>query len=227
MMPQTPTQIAPPPWDLQGNGYVFLYYFPKNFVQEQGFLAGYQQCRYKGGWFGTVMLVNYETSGVGPYQELLFVPGRIRFAQAPAGTWSISKIYVSSPDSVWNGIENWGIPKELASFSVTKPHTDEEIIEVSIGENKFFRVHLSQKKFIFPVTTKILPPLKLAQKRRHDLAITQISAHGKAAFTRVVDLKVDSQYFPDVSKAKLLATLAIKDFKMIFPVPEVLKNYFK
>ncbi|RZK00390.1 MAG: acetoacetate decarboxylase, partial [Flavobacterium sp.] len=121
-MSLTPTQIAPPPWDLTGNGYVFLFHFSKAFVQEQGFLDDYQKDTYKGGLLGlgTVMLVDYTTSDVGPYKELLFVPGRFSFNKPADNTWGISKIYVSSYYSVWNGRENWGIPKELAEFNIQK-----------------------------------------------------------------------------------------------------------
>ena len=98
-------QIAPAPWTLKGNGYIFIYHFPKEFVEKFGFLADYQRLSFKGDFVGTVMLVDYETSAVGPYQELLFVPGRMTFNKKKL--FSISKIYVSSDDSVWNGNENW------------------------------------------------------------------------------------------------------------------------
>lgn len=227
-MSLTPTQIAPPPWELEGNGYIFLFRFSEAFVQEQGFLADYQQNTYRQGLLGlgTVMLLDYKTSGVGPYSELLFVPGRFHFDKAPNGTWGISKIYVSSYDSVWNGRENWGIPKELAEFHAHKINSLEEVIEIKTNNALFFKAHLKKGKFSFPVTTKFFP-LKLAQKLRDGLLITNSPANGKASFTRLIDIQVNSQYFPDISKAKLLAVLAVKDFKMTFPEPLVLKDYFK
>jgi acetoacetate decarboxylase len=57
-----------------------------------------------------------QTSGVGPYQELLFIPGL--FHIDGRYTFSISKIYVSTEASVRSGIENWAIPKELADFKI-------------------------------------------------------------------------------------------------------------
>jgi len=111
------TQIAPAPWSLTGRGFVLLYYFPAAFNQQFGFMADYQQAGYKGG-LGAVMLVDYNSSDVGPYYELLFIPGL--FYLGGKLTFSISKIYVSSYDSLWNGRENWAIPKELAQFKVSE-----------------------------------------------------------------------------------------------------------
>jgi acetoacetate decarboxylase len=57
-----------------------------------------------------------QTSGVGPYKELLFIPGV--FHINGRYTYSISKIYVSTEASVRSGIENWAIPKEVADFTI-------------------------------------------------------------------------------------------------------------
>lgn len=215
---------APPPWTLKGNGYIFIYHFPKEFVEKFGFLANYQQDSFTGDFIGTVMLVDYETSAVGPYRELLFVPGRMNFNKKKL--FSISKIYVSSSDSVWNGNENWGIPKELADFNITKLTEKESIIEVMIEGKTFFKVHLRKHSFSFPITTKFFP-LKLAQKLRNDLLITNSPAKGKASFAKILDIEVDSVFFPPISQLKPLSILAVKDFEMTFPEPVILKDYFK
>lgn len=214
---------APPPWTLKGNGYIFIYHFPKEFVEKFGFLADYQKDSFKGDFVGTVMLVDYETSAVGPYRELLFVPGRMNFDKKKF--FSISKIYVSSIDSVWNGNENWGIPKELADLKITKPNEKESIIEVMIEGKTFFKVHLQNRSFSFPITTKFFP-LKLAQRQRKDLLITNSPAKGKASFAKIIDIEVDSTLFPPISQLRPLSILAVKDFEMTFPEPVVLKDYF-
>ncbi|CAH0996152.1 hypothetical protein EMA8858_02282 [Emticicia aquatica] len=214
---------APPPWTLKGNGYIFICHFPKEFVKKKGFLADYQQSRFNGDFVGTVMLVNYETSEVGPYQELLFVPGRLNFDNKKL--FSISKIYVSSQDSVLNGRENWGIPKELADFKLSKPNEKESIVEVKIEGKTFFKAHLHNRSFSFPITTKFFP-LKLAQKLRNDLLITSSPAKGKASFAKILSIEVDNTFFPDISQIKPLMILAVQDFEMTFPEPIIMKNYF-
>jgi hypothetical protein len=214
---------APPPWKLKGNGYIFIYHFPKSFVEKFGFLANYQQDRFNGDFVGTVMLVDYETSPVGAYRELLFVPGRLNFNKKKL--FSISKIYVSSQDSVENGIANWGIPKELADFKISKPMPKESIVEVLIEGKTFFKVHLRDGSFKFPITTKFFP-LKLAQKLGDDLLITNSPAKGKASFAKLINIEVNDAHFPSISQLKPLLVLAVKDFEMIFPEPLVLKGYF-
>lgn len=214
---------APPPWTLKGNGYIFICHFPKVFVKEQGFLADYQRDRFSGDFVGTVMLVDYETSAVGPYRELLFVPGRMKFDKKKL--FSISKIYVSSQDSVENGVANWGIPKEMADFKITKSTEKEAVIEVSLAGKTFFKVHLKSGNFSFPITTKFFP-LKLAQKHGNDLLITNSPASGKASFAKLLDIQVESSFFPDIAQIKPLSILAVRDFEMTFPEPQVLKNYF-
>lgn len=61
-------------------------------------------------------MAHTQTSGVGPYRELLFIPGA--FHINGRYTFSIPKIYVSTETSVNSGIKNWGIPKEVADFTV-------------------------------------------------------------------------------------------------------------
>lgn len=214
---------APPPWKLKGNGYIFLYHFPKSFVEKFGFLADYQADRFNGDFVGTVMLVDYATSAVGPYHELLFVPGRLNFDKKKI--FSISKIYVSSQESVENGIANWGIPKELADFRISKLNEKEEIVEVMIAGKTFFKVHLQKRSFKFSITTKFFP-LKLAQKLGNDLLITNSPAKGKASFAKLLNIEVDSSHFPPISQLKPLSILAVSDFEMEFPHPEITSYYF-
>lgn len=214
---------APPPWKLKGNGYIFLYHFPKSFVEKFGFLSDYQANKFNGDFVGTVMLVDYETSAVGPYHELLFVPGRLNFDKKKV--FSISKIYVSSQDSVENGISNWGIPKELADFTITKPKAKETIVEVLIEGKTFFKVHLRDGSFKFPISTQFFP-LKLAQKLGDDLLITNSPAKGKASFAKLVNIEIDDAHFPPISQLKPLSVLAVSDFEMEFPEPVILRNYF-
>lgn len=214
---------APPPWKLKGNGYIFLYRFPKSFVEKFGFLADYQADRFNGDFVGTVMLVDYATSAVGPYHELLFVPGRLNFDKKKI--FSISKIYVSSQDSVENGIVNWGIPKELADFKITKLSEQEELIEVLIAGKTFFKAQFHKRSFKFPITTKFFP-LKLAQKLGNDLLITNSPAKGKASFAKLLNIEVDSSHFPPISQLKPLSVLAVSGFEMEFPHPEIISNYF-
>jgi hypothetical protein len=222
-MEHTPEiKIAPAPWNLTGDAYIMVYKFSKDFVEEYGFLSDYQQDRFLG-YVGTVMLVDYKTSGVGPYRELLFIPGMFTFDWKKM--FSISKIYVSSRDSVYNGIENWGIPKEYADFDWQTKADGTEDISVNIEGKEFFKTTIKKGFVSFPLTTAILP-LNVVQKLRKDLIITNPTAKGKATLSKIKSIKVDKDFFPDLSKASPLITMKVKDFEMTFNVPLVKKDYF-
>ncbi len=217
-----PQLTAPAPWQLTGQGYILLYKFPKWFVEKHGFLSQYQAQTFSG-YFGTVMLVDYESSGVGPYQELLFIAGM--FDIADKNRFSISKIYVSSQDSVDNGIRNWGIPKEKANFSWETVDKNTEKIVVSNNGAVFFEATFQKKWLKFPLTTA-LTPLNVAQKLGNDLMITKPTAKGQGQWAAIKSLKVDAKFFPDLSLVKPIAVIATNDFKMVFPVPEIKESYF-
>lgn len=216
-MPLSPTIVAPPPWTLTGNGYIFTFWFKKDWVKKYGHLLGFQENNVLGG-LGTVMLVDYHSSDVGPYRELLIVPGRFKLGGKKQ--FSISKIYVSTYESVWNGINNWGIPKELADFEINKLADNTEQIKVSVQGEVFLEAKLTKRKFYFPITTSFFP-LRLAQQREDKLLITNSSAKGKATFVKSQELQINQTLFPDVSSLKPLTVLAVKEFEMIFPIPEM------
>jgi hypothetical protein len=208
-----PTLVAPAPWTLTGNGLILLYRFPKKWVEKNGFLAEYQRDSFKG-LLGSVMFVDYHTTPVGPYRELLFIPGL--FDLLGQNTFSISKIYVSSHDSVWNGLENWGIPKEQCDFDLK---TDGRVahFEASLHGVPFFEAHLQRGGVSFPLTTALFP-LRITQRLREDLVVTRPQAKGKAYWASLKDVKVNAALFPDLASLKPLAALFVKDFEMTFPV---------
>ncbi|AQG79710.1 acetoacetate decarboxylase family protein [Spirosoma montaniterrae] len=216
--------IAPPPWTLTGDGLILIAHFPEPFVRAQGFLAPYQQTAYRG-WIGTVMLVDYKTSAVGPYRELLFIPGLFRFGDTTS--FSISKIYVSSEDSVWNGRQNWGIPKEFADFSFETNADGSRSITVSQNGQSFLSLRAKPWGPRFPITTKLMPGFRVMQERLDrpgyeppGLLLTRPSASGAARLSTLSGVETDIRFFPDLSQIKPLAVLSVENFRMTFPVPE-------
>ena len=207
---------ALPPWTLTGNGLVLIAHFPEAFVRQHGFLDEYQQAGYRG-WVGTVMLVEYESSDVGPYCELLFIPGLFRLKGRT--TFSISKIYVSTQVSVDNGIENWGIPKEQADFNITTQPDGSKTYQVSKAGQPFFSVRVSASGLSFPVSTKLLPGFQVTQCLRDQMLLTAPSASGTGQFASFHGLQIDGAYFPDIRQGTTLAAIALRSFKLVFPIP--------
>ena len=210
------SMTAPPPWTLHGDGLVLVAHFPEAFVREHGFLADFQQAGYRG-WVGTVMLVDYKTSDVGPYRELLFIPGL--FSIGGKTTFSISKIYVSTQVSVSNGIENWGIPKEQADFDITHDPDGSTTYVVSRQGKPFFSVRANAGGLSFPLNTRLLPGFQVTQQRRGEMLLTAPKATGKGRFASLRNIQIDGSLFPDITRGTRLATIAVHDFTMVFPVP--------
>ncbi|WP_207430917.1 acetoacetate decarboxylase family protein [Sabulibacter ruber] len=214
-----PSIIAPAPWKLTGEGLVWLYAFPREFNLEHGFLEDFQASAYLGK-IGAVMYLNYRTTNVGPYQELLFLPGLFKVNGQVA--FSVSKIYVSTSASAWNGRENWGIPKEIADFSFLKSSDGLMDLELSAGNQVFFTAQAKSFGPRLPVTTRPLPLVKLVQNVREQLLLTKPEMDGQGQLASSKSISADPRFFPPIQQLKPLATIGITDFRMVFPVPEVL-----
>ncbi|KAF1851575.1 uncharacterized protein K460DRAFT_362327 [Cucurbitaria berberidis CBS 394.84] len=82
------------------------------------------------GGLGAVVIVRYSWTPVGPYDELMLIPGNFTVPQPsngppkiPKKALRIARIYVSQRTTVYNGRLNWNIPKHLARFSFSAPPT--------------------------------------------------------------------------------------------------------
>lgn len=196
---------ASAPWNLTGNGYILVYRFPP--APEEPFAGG----------LGMVMLVDYETSDVGPYREMLFIPGFFRYRRRRYLT--ITEIYVSTRTSVVNGRRNWGIPKELASFEVQALGERVERISVQRGDDRFATFTLEHSGWSIPMTTALVPRClhTLAQPYDGRMYLTAPSGRGRLTLARLRDIQIDEDFFPDVTKGRLLFAFKVTSFELLFP----------
>ena len=207
----------PAPWNLRGKGYIFLYKFKKDFVAQSGNVPAFLEGAFVGG-FGSMMLVDYEESNAGPYGELLFIPGKFRFGGKKLDT--ISKIYVSTMESVVNGRANWGIPKEKADFSFEETGSGTEKVTVTADGKIAAEFTLRSGKLSFPVSTKLLPfPLVQQYEGRH--YFTDFFGKGKGHFSKVIDIKINPGLFPDVSVCRPIAVIRVEPFSITFPEAKI------
>lgn len=209
--------LVPPPWHLRGRGYVLLYWFSEVWTRQHAHLADWQQADFRAG-LGAVMLVDYAGSDVGPYRELLLIPGRAEVGGKHR--FSISKIYVSTEVSTVNGRKNWGIPKETARFDWQPGGEGSETVTVRVGERVAFSATLRAGGLSFPLTTALLP-FTIGQRLDGQAFLTQPRASGWGKLARLLDLQTDPDLFPDLSDLKPLAVLALRDFRMTFPFPKI------
>ncbi len=206
-------QYAPAPWQLEGEGIILVYKFSKKWVETFGQLPARLQGKFKGG-LGYLMLVNYKNSPVGPYNELLLIPGKF----SPTGKQSITKIYVDSEESTQNGRANWGIPKNTLPFSWKEENGKSEI-KVFSNDEVVFSCEVKSFGIPFPASTSFLP-IDLHQFWEGTDFYTKPSGSGwgKLAKVKIKDLNPD--FFPDIRLQKPLLAVKINPFRINFPISD-------
>lgn len=211
----------PAPWTLRGYGYILLYRFGTGFANSQApdFLSNKALPG-----FGSVMLVNYQTSDCGPYGELLVIPGKYQYDQEKKHT--ISKIYVSSQASVDNGRINWGIPKELAQFNFEPQSDKSEKVTVTSGNKEesspILTARFKTGPVPFPVSTRLLP-FPLIQHLDGQAFRTTFSGKGTGRFATMTELNINENLFPDLRCFKPLVIIRVDPFEITFPAAKINK----
>jgi hypothetical protein len=211
--PNKPNNYYAGPWKLKGEGIILGYNFKEVWVEENGFLKEELKGKFNGG-LGYIMLVRYTQSPVGPYNEILFIPGKFN----PSGRHTITKIYVDSESSTQNGRYKWGIPKNTVPI-IWQKNINSDIIGVGSEEDPILHCKVSYGGIPFPVTTKFLP-IKLHQELEGKTFLTSPKGHGWGKLAKIESMKVNSDYFPNISKLKPIICIKVNPFTMEFPLAE-------
>ncbi|HEX4937173.1 MAG TPA: hypothetical protein VFX11_00750 [Candidatus Kapabacteria bacterium] len=212
--------LVPAPWQLKGQGYILAIRLPDAFLDHQSFIADSQR-HTRRGRVAYVMFVDYRESDVGPYHELLYIPGTLAFGRRRH--LSISKIYVSTRDSVVNGHANWGIPKERCDFQVRYGVEGVDEVRLLRDGQVIAELDLRPRLFRVPFDGRLVPARfrTLAQhfEGREFTYIPVAKGHVRPA--SLVRSRFDSRHFPDISQGKVVACVKVTDFDMTFPVATV------
>lgn len=211
---------APPPWTLEGRGAILLLRLPPSILDEPAYVPTRLRGRRRG-QLAIAMFVDYASSPVGPYRELLYIPGRFDF---PDGRhYSITRIYVSTMASVVNGRRNWGIPKDRCDFDFQYGDDGAATFSASYEGHRFARLSLAPRGPALPFTTALLPSslLRLSQFYRGQQFTYQPSASGRVRFSKVLDWSFDSALFPDLAQGEVVACVQTPRFRMGFPVSTI------
>ncbi|MEQ9300781.1 MAG: acetoacetate decarboxylase family protein [Cyclobacteriaceae bacterium] len=201
-------EISPAPWDLNGMGIMHFFWGPKRIDPFSG-----EEVSGVGGF----IIARYDHSPVGPYNELLYIPGRHKLDGKTS--FFISKIYVDSIDSVVSGQSNWGIPKELADINIEKRGKKIEMV-ASIGGKSLFDASIAHGSLTFPVTTKLIP-IPLYQDWKGSYYFTKFVGSGSGSFGKLGVNSVDASRFADTREFRSLATLVVDPFKLTFPIAKI------
>ncbi|KAJ7782669.1 hypothetical protein B0H16DRAFT_1493935 [Mycena metata] len=147
-------------------------------------------------------ITRYSAAPVGPYDELIYIPGRWAYNLTDSGL-RITQIYVSTNASVFNGRTNWNIPKHLADFDFAISADGSTTVTVSPpgdSSNPHFKAKLS------PTTAPI--PIQINTALTGDY-LTLIQPSFSASATNPVEVGTDTwkQLLLNVQTDSLAATI--------------------
>lgn len=223
-LPTVPLRAAP--WDLTGLGWIVALRLPPDSPARTSFLRPADAASLRSP-LALLMYVDYASSPCGPDRELLFIPGHVPFADGRRHH-TISRILVSTWDSVVNGRRNWGIPKDRADFEVTPIEGvpgGESIVVREPGGRELCALRLAPARF-----APALPaPLALVPERLRTLAqrfggrtyYYAPGASGRVRPGRLLESHFEAGRFADLGAARIVTTLRVEAFDLRFPVARI------
>ena len=213
--------LAPAPWQLSGSGYIVAIRLPDSMTDQELFVPDSLQGTRKGR-LAVMMFVDYAQSDVGPYHELLFIPGQFRFSDGYHR--SITRIFVSTWDSVVNGNINWGIPKDRCDFQVQYGEREDVIALRAEDGTTFAELTFRPSRWPrLPTTTSLVPARlrTLGQHRDGQQFLYTPSSKGHVKPAKLVSARFNPAYFPDLSQGKIVSCMKVTDFNMVFPLSHI------
>jgi hypothetical protein len=212
---------VPAPWALRGHAWIVLLRLPTGAAARHAFVPADLRTSLVAP-LSALMYVDYVTAPCGPYRELLFIPGAMRFPDGRRHA-SISRILVSTWDSVVNGRENWGIPKDRADFDFAQTPERDRLTVTDAGR-ELCRLDFEPARGLrMPLATSWLPErwLTLAQSYAGRVYRYAPRARGSMKTCRLLEWRFEPTLFPDLGSATVLATFRVEDFTMHFPLATV------
>ena len=205
--------VSPAPWQLLARGIVLLFRPDERFAT---LLPPAARHRYRGG-VPALMALRYLASDVGPYDELMLIPGLVAFDGRPL--YSVSHVASSTLASVVNGRLNWGIPKELAplqfenrgrQLALRGERPDGFAVEV-VAEGGGLPFQLAHASL----------PTEIGQERDVRLFVTHPSVTGWALRARLQRLSITGPSLPSLDWATVGVALTVDRVHLHLPAAEV------
>lgn len=222
VLPEVP--MKPAPWTLTGQAWLVALRLPAQAPARSAFLPGGLAGKASG--ISLLAFVDYESSDCGPYHEIMFIPGSVPFADGRRHM-TISRILVSTWDSVVNGRANWGIPKDRADFDVHygAPGGEDHFVVRSDGR-VMAELRLKAWPLSLPVFGGFIPASMrtLAQQFDGRTFLYAPSSRGWMQPGKLMSWQFDDALFPDLSGAQVLGAARLRPFRMTFPVARMLAS---
>lgn len=191
----------------EGSGYIFAYYFDEEFINKDCFLTKDQKKSFEGG-FGAVIYANYTESSAGPYQELLFIPGK--FAVDGNESYVITKAYCSSAKAMEQQVF---CKKELADFNVEKNEDGTETIIITRDGKPIFRIAVQPWGFNIPMTSDVVK-FPLVSVEDGKTVTWDYNGSGTGSFAKIEAIGVRPAKFPDVALFSPLVGIHFENFNI-------------
>jgi hypothetical protein len=208
--------LAPAPWQLRAQSYLLALKHDR----EQPFARAPELADARSGPLAWVMFVDYAEAPVGPYRELLYIPGTFRFGREQLP--SITKIYVSTQASVDNGRRNWAIPKELATFDVAYGADGVDRVHMQVAGQRAVELAFRPGMLGLPVASWLLPRAMRSLGQRLDGRTLVTRPRGRASIdrARLLEAWSDERYFPALTRERVFASVKLRDVALTFPEAE-------
>lgn len=216
-LPHVP--LAPAPWRITGNGYIVAVWMPRDVI-DNAFLPPLLAPSHRGR-LALMMFVDYHEAPCGQYQELLYIPGPMQFNEHRHR--SITRIFVSSYNSVVNGRRNWGIPMDMADFKVQYGDNGVDHVCVSRGGHVIAEMSLKGRgPSIHFDATKIPQFMRtLAQHWEGNEYIVTPEADGIVQWGSIRATRFDPVLFPDINRGRVLGVVKARSFSLMYPQADV------
>ncbi|WP_297335803.1 acetoacetate decarboxylase family protein [Algoriphagus sp.] len=203
-------KFAPPPWNLKGQGIIFAYKISHSWIKECALIPDYLRKEFRGG-LGFLMLINYQQSPVGPYRELLFIPGKF----GKSRKHSIISIFVNTLASTQNGRTNWGIPKSKAEIDWVE-NNGKLLITVKKLNHIIFSCEVNSGGIPLPATTSFLP-IDLHQRWNGVQFFVKPTGSGWGKLATLSIKELDPEYFPDLRPFRPFFGINVNPISIHFP----------
>lgn len=231
--------LKPAPWVLKGKGILLVSRFDADELQKNPLTALWLKKRCLGGR-GYYLALNFEKSPVGPYSELLVLPGKFQASQGKRH--AIAQSFCDSADAIFNYSENWGLdtaPSAIAfgqdedrmRFSVQAPRSQDA--------TQFKDSHQSSSEKIFSLESKAFGPrlpfasgsslIRLISEQGKKRFYLGFSIKGSFRAAKIEDLNFDSEHLIVPAESAQVRAFHLEDFEIELPIPirETTIEHFK
>lgn len=214
--------LPPPPWRLRGSAFALLYRLPREALLTSGAIPPEVRPGFLGG-MSALLLADYESSEVGSYRELLFVPGR--FAGPTGGIHSVTCGFVSSEAAAASGLRNWGLRRHLGEVTFERAGQVHRVTVTSRGEAAGPVATFTIRTGVLgiPMTTDVLPATRrtILQRVEDRALLTTLSGRGTLRSAHVESVSVSSAELPDLSAYQPTMAVRLEGFHLALPGPTV------